>query len=99
MRMHHDREKSFPQWRIRHEAHIEVTASLDISALWITRPKRILDLQRRDGMNLACAPDRVGARFRQADVASEATLHQPRHCTHRLFDRNIRIDARHAEYV
>src|SRR6266545_6932494 len=50
-------------------------------------------------MDLARASDRIGARFRQTDVTSESTLHQPRHRANRFFDWNFRIDSRHAKEV
>src|SRR5438309_12101247 len=50
-------------------------------------------------MHLVRPPDRVPARFRQRYVARFALLDESGHAANRLLDRNIGIDAGHAEDV
>src|SRR5688572_22414908 len=97
--VHDTGKKSAPQRRVRHETHVEFAAGLNVAAFRIARPGRIFHLQGGDWMNLARAPDRVRARLRQADVASQASFHQSRHRADGLFDRNIGIDPRHTKYI
>src|SRR3972149_12036050 len=50
-------------------------------------------------MDLSRAADRIGARFREAYVARQPTFDQPRHGPHRVFNRDLRVDARHAKDI
>src|SRR5436309_6263883 len=92
-------EEPSTERRVGHQAHAELAAGLDVAPLGIPRPQRVLDLQRDDGMHLVRPPDRVRAGFRQRYVTRFALLDESRHAANRFLDRNIGIDAGHAEDV
>src|SRR5437870_12164710 len=92
-------EETAAERRIRHEAHVEFAAGLNVAALGIARPEGIFHLQRDDRMHFPRPPYGVGAGLRQTDVARLALFHEPGHGSHRVFDGNFGIDARHAKDI
>src|SRR5437867_6218882 len=97
--VHRPGEETASEWRIGHEAHVELAAGLNVTDFGIARPERIFHLQRDDGMHFSSSTDRVGAGLRKADVTVLALFDQLRHGAYRFLNRDFGIDARHAKDI
>src|SRR5207245_1707755 len=82
-------EEAAPERRIGDEADAELAARGKDLVLDVARPERILRLERGDGMDPGCAPERIRPRLREPEVSHLAGLDELRHRAHRLLDRHV----------
>ena len=86
-------QEAAAQGRIGDVPDAERGAGIEEPTLGVTRPQRILGLERRQRMRLVCALQGLDRTFGNAEMADLALLLQPRHRAHRVLDRHVRIDA------
>ena len=68
--------------------HVGRTSVFDVA-----RPQRVLGLHGRDRMDGMGAPDRLGRRLAEPEMADLALLDELRHRSDRLLDGHVRVDA------
>ena len=87
------REETAPKRTVRHEADAQLTTRRKRSvALDITRPKRVLALQRGNRMHRVRFSQSADARFRKAESTHFARANQLRHRTDSFLNGNSRIN-------
>jgi hypothetical protein len=67
--------------------------------LGLAPPQRVLALQRRDGLDRVCAPDRLHTGLREAEVLDLARVDQLLDRSGNVLDRDVRVDAVLVEQV
>ena len=92
-------QEAFAKWAKRNETNPKFLKRWHHRLFRLSPKKRVLALERSDGLNCMGTADRLRARFREAEVLHLAFLNQVLYCTRNIFDWNIQVDTMLVEKI